>query len=35
LTAEQVNELAQPVAKNDYRRYLFELLKAEARRITV
>ncbi|MFY9194001.1 MAG: sugar phosphate nucleotidyltransferase, partial [Methanoculleus sp.] len=32
LTPEQVNDLAQPVAKNGYGRYLLELLKAEARR---
>jgi glucose-1-phosphate thymidylyltransferase len=35
LTAEQVSELAQPVAKNGYGRYLLELLKAEARRTAV
>jgi glucose-1-phosphate thymidylyltransferase len=32
LTAEQVYELAQPVAKNGYGRYLLELLRADARR---
>ena len=32
LTAEQVNELAKPVAKNGYGCYLLELLKAEAKR---
>ena len=35
LTAEQVYELAQPVAKNGYGRYLLELLRAEARRTVV
>lgn len=34
LTAEQVHELAQPMAKNGYGRYLLELLEADARRIT-
>lgn len=33
LTAEQVKELAQPVAKNGYGRYLLELLESEARRL--
>jgi glucose-1-phosphate thymidylyltransferase len=32
LTAEQMCELAQPMAKNGYGRYLLELLKTDARR---
>ena len=35
LTAEQMHELAQPMAKNGYGRYLLELLKTDARRTTV
>ncbi len=35
LTAEQMYELAQPMAKNGYGRYLLGLLKADARRTTV
>lgn len=35
LTAEQMYELAQPMAKNGYGRYLLELLKTDARRTTV
>lgn len=35
LTAKQVYELAQPMAKNGYGHYLLDLLKTDARRTTV
>ena len=35
LTDEQMYELAQPMAKNGYGRYLLELLKTDARRTTI